>query len=51
MNDYDRIAKALAFLEGSIDDQPDLDRVAAEIGPLVDAQTRGWLDAATAKIA
>jgi AraC family transcriptional regulator of adaptative response/methylated-DNA-[protein]-cysteine methyltransferase len=32
MNDYDRIAKALAYLEGSIDDQPDLDRVAAEIG-------------------
>jgi Xaa-Pro aminopeptidase len=26
-------------------------RVAAEIGPLVDTQTRGWLDAATAKIA
>ncbi|MBL8831854.1 MAG: methylated-DNA--[protein]-cysteine S-methyltransferase [Rhodospirillales bacterium] len=32
MNDYDRIARALAFLEDSVDDQPDLDRVAAEIG-------------------
>ncbi|MBI1243374.1 MAG: methylated-DNA--[protein]-cysteine S-methyltransferase [Alphaproteobacteria bacterium] len=32
MNDYDRIARALAFLEENVDDQPDLDRAAAEVG-------------------
>lgn len=32
MNDYDRIAKALAFLEENVDEQPDLDRAAAVVG-------------------
>ncbi|MCA3246089.1 MAG: methylated-DNA--[protein]-cysteine S-methyltransferase [Azospirillum sp.] len=32
MNDYARIEKALAFLEASLDDRPDLDAIAAKIG-------------------
>jgi len=32
MNDYSRIEKALGYLSAHIDEQPDLDRVAAEIG-------------------
>jgi AraC family transcriptional regulator, regulatory protein of adaptative response / methylated-DNA-[protein]-cysteine methyltransferase len=32
MNDYARIEKALAFLEASLDDRPELDAVAAHIG-------------------
>ncbi len=32
MNDYERIEKALAFLAENVEDQPDLDRAAAELG-------------------
>jgi AraC family transcriptional regulator, regulatory protein of adaptative response / methylated-DNA-[protein]-cysteine methyltransferase len=32
MSDYSRIEKALAYLSAHVDEQPDLDRVAAEIG-------------------
>ncbi|MCA3262545.1 MAG: methylated-DNA--[protein]-cysteine S-methyltransferase [Telmatospirillum sp.] len=32
MSDYSRIEKALAYLAANVDEQPDLDRVAAEIG-------------------
>ncbi len=32
MNDYARIEKALAYLEASLDDRPDLDAIAAKIG-------------------
>ena len=32
MNEYARIEKALAFLEASLDDRPDLDAIAAKIG-------------------
>lgn len=32
MSDYARIEKALAYLAANVDEQPDLDRVAAEIG-------------------
>lgn len=32
MEDYQRIEKALAFLEASLDDRPDLDAVAAHVG-------------------
>ncbi|MBL8654408.1 MAG: helix-turn-helix transcriptional regulator, partial [Alphaproteobacteria bacterium] len=32
MDDYSRIEKALAFLEASLDDRPELDTVAAHVG-------------------
>ncbi|MFN7191942.1 MAG: AraC family transcriptional regulator [Rhodospirillales bacterium] len=32
MSDYARIEKALGYLAANVDEQPDLDRVAAEIG-------------------
>ena len=32
MSDYSRIEKALGYLEANVEEQPDLDRVAAEIG-------------------